>query len=91
METQHKLLQTGLLRPETALGHSPALPLARGGTWSAVPPQRGLCLRSDSGLLWVTIAGDARDHLLHSGERLCLPAGRKAVVQALSDSVLRVG
>lgn len=74
-----------------ATGHSPALPLLRGAMWSAVPGRGGLCLRSAAGLLWVTVAGDAQDYMLSAGEQLCLPAGRKAVAQALADSILHVG
>jgi hypothetical protein len=74
----------------TVQGHQPALALARGSVWSAIPGSAGLCLRNEGGLLWVTVAGDARDHMLRPGERLCLPPGRKAVAQALRDSVLQV-
>jgi hypothetical protein len=66
------------------------LALARGSIWSAVPGRAGLCLEGGAGLLWVTVAGDAQDHLLRPGERLRLPAGRKAVAEALSDSIMCV-
>jgi Protein of unknown function (DUF2917) len=35
------------------------------------------------GMVWLTIDGEPDDHLLRRGEELALPAGSKALVQAL--------
>ncbi len=39
-----------------------------------------------AGTVWVTVDGDARDHLLVSGESLALPARKQAVLQALKGA-----
>jgi len=55
----------------------------------SIRPWRSRGLTLVSGQVWVTIEGDPVDYLLLPGERLDLPAGRRAVVQALAASTIR--
>lgn len=41
-----------------------------------------------SGVLWVTVDGEGRDVILRPGDYAEIPAGGRAVVQALRPSVL---
>lgn len=43
-----------------------------------------LCVRN--GRLWITVDGDPADYVLEMGEKLRLPRGKAAVVQALAPS-----
>lgn len=67
----------------------PPMCLAAGGLW-------GMRLRGPSrvftcgeGEVWLTIEGDARDHVLRAGDSLRLPTGH-VVVQALRATRFRV-
>lgn len=44
---------------------------------------RPLTLRATRGRVWVTIEGDATDHVLAAGEALALPGHRHVIVEAL--------
>lgn len=44
----------------------------------------------DSGLIWVTVAGDAQDHILSRGEELRVPGRGKVVIMAQDRSKIRV-
>ena len=48
--------------------------------------QGNLNIQADSGILWVTIPGDADDHLLQAGERLTVSKHGTIVLQALNPS-----
>lgn len=49
-------------------------------------PERELQLSCLDGVLWITIEGDIRDHVLTPGDGLPLPAGGRVVIQAIRDS-----
>lgn len=46
-------------------------------------PSRPQTLHVTQGCVWVTIEGDAADHLLGPGQTLALPARRHVIVEAL--------
>lgn len=48
--------------------------------------QGNLHIQADSGILWVTIPGDAEDHLLQAGDRLSVSKHGTIVMQALKSS-----
>jgi hypothetical protein len=57
--------------------------------------QRDMCVLSDvfeqqvvceSGELWITVDGDARDFILQPSERFCTKQHRRAIIYALSPA-----
>lgn len=60
-----------------------------GGLWSGIA-RRGMRLRCCAGVAWVTVAGDARDHILEAGQGVVLRSGGRLVVQALGNQDLIV-
>lgn len=44
----------------------------------------------ETGLLWVTSAGDPEDHLLKPGDSFIANKGGKVVIEAIRDSQLRL-
>lgn len=51
------------------------------------PRTRIVC---ESGLLWVTSAGDPEDHLLKPGDSFVANRGGKVVIEAIRDSQVRL-
>jgi len=49
--------------------------------------RNGLRVRCRSGRLWVTQAGDSRDHLLGAGQEVLLLRGGRVVIHALEESL----
>jgi hypothetical protein len=44
----------------------------------------------DRGLIWLTRAGDHKDHLLLPGERFAINQGGKIVIEAMREAWLRI-
>ena len=49
----------------------------------------GMAIECKEGILWITSAGDFRDHMLLPGDRY-IPAGKKILVEAMRDAHLSV-
>lgn len=44
--------------------------------------QRGVTIRCDVGLIWVTVAGDSSDHILFKGDEMAVVGKGKVVAMA---------
>jgi len=51
-----------------------------------LPPGKAFALKLNEGLLWVTMAGDATDYLLESGQTVRFSRPGKLVIEALAGS-----
>jgi len=51
---------------------------------------RGVVIRCDVGLIWVTVAGDSSDHILFKGDEMAVVGKGKVVVMAQSWSSVRL-
>lgn len=49
----------------------------------------GVTVRCDAGMIWVTMAGDKRDHILTEGEELPIAWRKKVVIVAQKESLVR--
>lgn len=49
--------------------------------------QPGTAIECKEGVLWVTSAGDACDHVLFPGDRY-QPAGKKVIIEAMRESLV---
>lgn len=63
---------------------------AKGATCTLRAGRRGLRLDVSGGLLWLTEDGRPEDQFLREGERLDLAPGARAVVQAMTDTSVRI-
>ena len=63
------------------------LQLTRGELLTLEPGRTGVRIRCRSGRLWVTQAGDPRDHLLGAGQELLLTRRGRVVITALAESL----
>jgi hypothetical protein len=52
--------------------------------------KRGSTLFCDTGVLWVTQAGDRQDYVLHSGQQMTVTKRGKVLVEAMRDADLYV-
>jgi hypothetical protein len=58
--------------------------------WPIANDLRGLAIECSEGTLWVTQEGDHQDHVLEAGQRFVVARRGSVVVEALSDSRLRI-
>lgn len=65
------------------------LTLATGQHWSA-GRARSLALRCHTGTLWVTLRGEAGDHILQAGDSLRLTGVRDILIGALAPTTLDI-
>ncbi len=52
--------------------------------------QPHMAIECKDGVLWVTVSGDNRDHMIFAGQRFNPVKGTKVIVQALKDSNLDI-
>lgn len=57
-----------------------------GGELISVRDARAIELIVTRGRAWVTLEGDSRDFFPRGGQSMAIPAGRRAVVEALGDA-----
>jgi hypothetical protein len=69
---------------DTNLSTTPTRELRRGETVSVDGDRRGARLRCLDGQLWITQAGDQRDHLIAVGREFMITRPGRVVIQALS-------
>ena len=51
---------------------------------------RGICIRCEAGRLWITQAGDSRDHLLAVGDSFTVASRGRVVIVALEGASLEM-
>ena len=73
----------------TTLDHAGRFAMLRGHLLE-MPRDATLDLACGAGTLWVTIDHDPRDFVLEPGERMRVPRGARALVNALDDAVLEL-
>ncbi len=87
-------MNTTALTPQAlapATGADPATWLERAdGQCHAVTPANATTLRVCLGRIWLTVEGQPQDHVLHAGQAITLPPGRRAVWQAWAAGGARV-
>ena len=64
--------------------------LAAGAVWGSSSRPRAILIACVAGDVWITQAGDARDVTLSAGHAIICAAGRKLVVQALSQARIEI-
>lgn len=51
---------------------------------------KGAAVRCEKGRIWVTVAGDSRDHILAAGEEIAVASRNRVVIMAENSSKVRV-
>jgi hypothetical protein len=52
--------------------------------------QRGMSIGCRDGVIWVTCAGEAQDHILHAGKRYVPKAKGSIVIEAIGEARLDI-
>lgn len=52
--------------------------------------QHGMAIECKEGVIWVTAAGELRDHMLYSGQRYMPMSNGKVVIEAIDDACVDI-